>query len=283
MGKMPPWESLLALMDRLRDPGGCPWDREQTMSDLKVYLLEEAYEVVDAIDSKAPEALREELGDLIFQIVFLSRIAKEKGEFTVDDVLRDITDKMVRRHPHVFGQASAGTAREVLRQWEEIKRAERAEEEPSTLDGVRRSLPALLRAQRLTTKAARVGFDWPGPEEVLAKVEEEISELRGAISAEPTQKLSEKVSEELGDILFAVSNLARHLGVDPETALQRTNSKFIRRFRRMEELLRERRTTPGEVSLAELDLLWERAKLEERQEEPLGSDSPGRPVPTEGP
>jgi tetrapyrrole methylase family protein / MazG family protein len=261
------WEDLVALMDRLRDPGGCPWDREQTLSDLKAYLLEESYEVVDAIDGGGAAELREELGDLLFQIVFLARIAREKGWFGVDEVISGIVEKMTRRHPHVFGDSQASTSSEVLKQWEEIKKSEKSDEAASTLDGVPRSLPALLRAQRLTTKAARVGFDWKEPSDVLAKIEEELSEVRVALrSGRPEDQQSE-----VGDLLFAIANLARHLGFDPESALQSANAKFARRFGRVEELLREAGRSRGHASLEEMDRLWDRVKSEERDASGAGA------------
>jgi MazG family protein len=232
------------------------------MEDLKGYLLEEAYEVIDAITMGDPTSLREELGDLLFQVVFLSRIASEKGDFTVDEVLHTITQKMIRRHPHVFGDSSAKTSGEVLKQWEQIKRAEKAGDRASSaLDGVPKSLPALLRAQRLTTKAARVGFDWPGIPQVLSKVEEELTELREAMG-----EGTPEAAEELGDLLFAIANLARHLRLDPETALQQANQKFDGRFRRVEGFLREAGRDPSRATLAEMDRLWDRVKSEDEEQ-----------------
>jgi len=260
---MQEFDELVALMDRLRSEGGCPWDREQTPQDLRGYLLEEAHEVVDAIDDGRPAPLREELGDLLFQIVFLARIHAERGEFTIRDVAREITEKMTRRHPHVFADASAGTSTEVLRQWEDIKRREKeskkteAGEAPaSALDGVPRSLPGLLRAERLGTRASRAGFDWTQPKEVLEKVEEEIGELRRAVDGEG----SERVAEEFGDVLFALANLARHLGVHSEGALQGASDRFGRRYRRIEEELRRRGSDISKESPAELERLWQAAK-----------------------
>jgi tetrapyrrole methylase family protein/MazG family protein len=256
---MTEFDDLVSLMDRLRSEDGCPWDRQQTPRDLRGYLLEEAYEVVEAIDSGSPEPLCEELGDLLFQIVFLSRIASEEGQFTVRDVARGIEEKMRRRHPHVFGDSTASTPEEVLLQWEEIKRREKQDKavaEPSALDGIPRSLPALLRAERLGTKASRVGFDWSRPDEVLAKVDEEIAELRAAVAHETP----ERVAEEFGDLLFALANLARHLGVHAEGALQETNERFTQRFRKIEGELRQRGSDPGKESLEELERLWRKAK-----------------------
>lgn len=268
---MKEFEDLVALMDRLRGEGGCPWDREQTPGDLRAYLLEEAYEVVEAIDAGLPQPLKEELGDLLFQVVFLARIYAERGDFTIRDVAAAITEKMTRRHPHVFGDSTASTSGEVLRQWEEIKRAERAQDPmaspPSAIDGIPRSLPALLRAERLGTKAARVGFDWSRKEEVLAKIDEELGELRAAIDGEG----AERVSEEFGDVLFALANLARHLGVHGEGALQDANDRFAARFRHVENDLRERGSDPSKETLDELEELWQKAKRTLRREKDPGA------------
>jgi tetrapyrrole methylase family protein/MazG family protein len=260
---MQEFDDLVVLMDRLRGENGCPWDREQTPQDLRGYLLEEAYEVVDAIDDGKPGPLREELGDLLFQIVFLARIHAERGEFTVRDVARDIAEKMTRRHPHVFADSTAGTSAEVLRQWEDIKRREKEAKQARTgdttasaLDGVPRSLPALLRAERLGTRASRAGFDWTEPKGVLEKIEEEIGELRRAVDGEG----GERVAEEFGDVLFALANLARHLGVHSEGALQGASDRFVRRYRRIEEELRLRGSDVSKESPEELDRLWRQAK-----------------------
>lgn len=253
------FDDLVALMDRLRGDEGCPWDRKQTPQDLRGYLLEEAYEVVDAIDSGGSQELRDELGDLLFQIVFLARMAAERGEFTMRDVAQAIGEKMTRRHPHVFGNSVAATPEEVLKQWEEIKRAERGEEgtvDSSALDGIPRSLPSLLRADRLGAKASRLGFDWSRPEQVLEKVEEEVAELRRAVSEETP----ERVAEEFGDVLFALANLARHIGVHAEGSLQVANDRFTRRFRKIEDDLRRRGSDPSKEDAAELERLWQRAK-----------------------
>jgi len=262
---MQEFDDLVALMDRLRGENGCPWDREQTPQDLRGYLLEEAHEVVDAIDDGRPAPLREELGDLLFQVVFLSRIFSERGDFTIRDVARGITEKMTRRHPHVFADSTAGTSAEVLRQWEDIKRREKEAKQAegggapaSALDGVPRSLPALLRAERLGTRAARAGFDWTEPKEVLEKVEEEIGELRRAVDGES----DERIAEEFGDVLFALANLARHLGVHSEGALQGASDRFARRYRRIEDELRGRGSDISKETPAELDRLWQRAKKE---------------------
>lgn len=254
------FESLVALMDRLRGPDGCPWDHEQTYASLRGYLLEECYEVAEALDGGRPDELCEELGDLLFQIVFLSRIAKEDGKFTVDDVIAGVAAKMIRRHPHVFGDASADTASEVLEKWEEIKRTEKGAAgkaaAASLLDGVPRGLPALLKAHRLGTKAARVGFDWDRPGAALAKVDEELAEVRAALAADDTPALR----EEIGDLLFAVVNVARKLDIEPEGALQHANLKFAERFGRIEGEL-SRREVPIERAGPELlEQLWRQAK-----------------------
>jgi len=254
------FDELVSLMDRLRGEGGCPWDREQTPRDLRGYLLEEAYEVIEAIDEERPELLREELGDLLFQIVFLARIAAERGQFTVRDVARDVTEKMTRRHPHVFGDSDAATSTEVLRQWEEIKAREKESNGTprpgSAIDGIPRSLPGLLRAERIGAKASRVGFDWARPEDVLQKIDEELGELRTAALSEPR----ERMEEEFGDLLFTLVNLARHLGVHAEGALQVASDRFANRFRRLESELRRQGRDPASESPEELERLWQQAK-----------------------
>ncbi len=252
-------------MDRLRGPDGCPWDREQTPSTLRGYLLEEAYEAAEAIDSGSPEALREELGDLLYQIVFLARIGKEQGAFTADDVAEGITRKMTRRHPHVFGDAQAEDAPAVLRQWEEIKKRERGGAAPSSsLDGIPKAIPALLRAERLGTRAARTGFDWQRASAVREKVTEEMRELDGAMKAEAP----EAIEEELGDLLFSIAHLARHLGVDAEAALQKANAKFERRFRCLEERLRAVKGAGERPDPDLLERLWTEVKAREAAGDP---------------
>lgn len=254
---------LVTIMDRLRGPDGCPWDREQDYGTLRGYLLEEAFEVAEALDRGDAKEICEELGDLLFQIVFLSRIAKEQGRFTVDDVIRGITEKMIRRHPHVFGEESAESSQEVLRHWERIKKIEKTAKAapgessaPSALDGVPQGLPALLRAQRLGAKAARVGFDWPKPRDVLDKIDEELGELRDAIDATD----GEATSEELGDLLFSVAMLARKLELDPEGTLQLANRKFVRRFQRLEAELNRRGVVPEAASTELMEELWAATK-----------------------
>ncbi len=248
-------------MDRLRGEGGCPWDREQTPRDLRGYLLEEAYEVVEAIDDGRPGPLREELGDLLFQIVFLARIHAERGDFTIREVALGIADKMTRRHPHVFADSTASTPAEVLRQWEQIKRQEKddgngGDKGASALDGIPRALPALLRAERIGAKASRVGFDWNDAKEVLAKIEEEVDEFKQAAGGEGR----ERMEEEFGDLLFALVNLARHLGIHAEGALQVANERFSRRFRILEAELHARGSDPSREDAATLDGLWREAK-----------------------
>jgi MazG family protein len=248
------FENLVEIMDRLREPQGCPWDREQDYDSLRSYLLEECYEVADAIDRQDHAGLCEELGDLLFQIVFLSRIAKEEDRFTVTDVIRGIAKKMIRRHPHVFGSEKADTPAEVLKNWEEIKRGEK--EISSVLDGVPRALPALLKAQRLGTKAARVGFDWTKPSEVLEKIDEELQELREAVAAGD----ADEAKGEIGDLLFSIVMLARHMGIDPEGALEKTNLKFTSRFSWIESKLEQSGESVEDFDLERLEELWGEAK-----------------------
>jgi MazG family protein len=247
---------LVALMDRLRDPGGCPWDREQTYATLRGFLIEECYEVADALDRDDRAALREELGDLLLKIVFLSRLAKEEGHFTIEDVVRGIVDKMVRRHPHVFGSEKAEDAAEVLRNWEEIKRKEKTSlAVPSLLDGIPRAMPAVQRARMMGDRAARIGFDWERAVDVLDKLDEEIGELRRAVGASP-----EAAAGELGDVLFAAAMAGRKLGIDPEAALDGANRRFEARFRWMEQALAREGVAPREAGIERLEALWQAAK-----------------------
>ncbi|MDG4550959.1 MAG: nucleoside triphosphate pyrophosphohydrolase [Candidatus Contendobacter sp.] len=259
-----PMDALLELMARLRDPeNGCPWDRQQTYATIVPHTIEEAYEVADAIAREDWEELRSELGDLLFQVVFYAQIAREEGRFDFAAVARGIVEKMTRRHPHVFGAESYADAAEQTAAWERIKAAETAESSKRSagaLDGVPLALPALTRAVKLQRKASRVGFDWGAVEPILAKIAEEISEIRHEIE---TQAPPERLADELGDVLFAVANLARHLELDPEAALRGTNAKFERRFRRIEYWLAEDGRAPTGSTLAEMDALWERAKREE--------------------
>ncbi len=265
---------LVALMDRLRSPGGCPWDREQTYATLAPMLLEEAYEAFDALEEARqgrPDDLREELGDLLFQITFFARVAAERGEFTIEDVIEQVHAKMVRRHPHVFGDTTAGDSAEVLRNWEAIKAEEKRAAGKlkgdaagaSILDGVSTKAPALMEAHQLSTKAARVGFDWQRVEDIFDKLQEEIDELRAAISTHAdtnTEAAHTRVREEIGDLLFVVTNIARHMQVEPEAALKLTNRKFRRRFGYIESKLREQSRKFAETTLDELEELWQEAK-----------------------
>jgi ATP diphosphatase len=259
-----PTKDLLALMARLREPGaGCPWDLAQTFRSIAPFTLEEAYEVVDAIERDDLAALRDELGDLLFQVVFHARLAEESGEFAMADLLRHLIDKMVRRHPHVFGDASVATSSEVLVQWEAIKQREaRASgQRRSVIDGVPRSLPSLLRAQRIQAKAARVNFDWPDARAAWAKVEEEIREAGDALASGEARW----VQDELGDAFFSLVNVARLSSIDAEEALQGAIEKFRRRFAAMEADLTARGTSVGSVAQDELDRAWEAAKTQERE------------------
>jgi MazG family protein len=257
-------DSLLTLMARLRGEGGCPWDREQTRTSLKPYLLEEAYEVLAAIDEGSRDHLVEELGDLLFQVVFHCQVASEQQEFSMADVLGRLSDKMIRRHPHVFGDRVVADAREALAQWERIKHSEgdRDGRPRSALDGVPETLPALLRAQRLQVKAGRVGFDWTEWRQAWAKVREEMAELEAMLDAGD----ADRISDELGDVLFSMVNLARLRGLDAEDSLRRATLKFTRRFREVEEDMRAAGRGVGEASVEELDRAWEAAKSREREQ-----------------
>jgi MazG family protein len=265
------FEDLIELMSKLRSPDGCPWDREQTYATLAPMLLEEAYEAFEAVEEARegrPNELRDELGDLLFQIVFYAQVAKERGDFSMEDVTGAIHAKMVRRHPHVFGDTSAHDTAAVLRNWEAMKAEERraageSEREGSLLDGVSSKAPALMEAHQLSTKAARVGFDWQRVEDIFEKLEEEIGELRAAIQIHATSNDEADhalVREEIGDLIFAATNIARHLGVEPEAALKLTNRKFRRRFGYIETKLRERGQPFDVTTLDEMEALWQEAK-----------------------
>jgi tetrapyrrole methylase family protein / MazG family protein len=251
---------LCRTMHTLRAPGGCPWDREQTLDSLKPYLIEEMYETLDAIDSGDADKHREELGDLLLQIVFQSELTAEAGKFDAGEVAEGIDAKLVRRHPHVFGGEKADSASGALKKWEQMKAAERSSD-ASRLDGVPRAMPALLRALRTGEKAASIGFDWRDVPSVAAKVEEEWDELRALGDGGEAQ--AKRRDEELGDLLFAICQLSRHLGLDPEAALTRGVDKFHRRFRYIEKRLSELGREPGKVSLDELEGLWQEAKSRE--------------------
>jgi len=261
--------ALVELISRLRAPGGCPWDREQTHESLKPMMLEEAYEAVEAIDEGNDEEFKGELGDLLLQVVFHSQIATEENRFTIAEVIERISSKMIRRHPHVFGEDTAQTAGEVLRNWEAIKAAEleakgKRADEGSMLDSVSTKLPAVMEAFQMTTKVSRVDFDWPDVASVLEKLDEEVEELKQAVGDEqPTHK---EIAGEVGDLLFVAVNVARLLGIDPESALKTSNRKFRRRFRYIEERLREQGRKPADSDHVEMDALWDEAKLEEKNQ-----------------
>ena len=242
---------LVEVMDALRDPGGCPWDRKQTFESLKPLLVEEVYEVVQAIDDKDPNGLKEELGDVLLHVVFLARMAKEKGWFDIDDVIEGIKTKLIRRHPHVFGDAQADDADQVIKQWEEIKK----QEGRGLFDGLPKTLPALTMALRVSEKAAHVGFEWPSIEGVMEKLEEEFEELKEAI------KQGVKQAEmEIGDCLFTLVNVARFLKIDPESSLRSMIQRFIRRFKYMEQLATKEGKEISQLPITTLDAIWEKAK-----------------------
>lgn len=260
------FDELVAIMARLRAPGGCPWDREQTYESLSQYLLEEAYETFDAIHEATETGdtanLSEELGDLLLQVVFHSTIGAERGDFTIDDVAAGVTQKLILRHPHVFGDASFARAEDVLDNWDRLKADERKasgkveKELESILDEIPVHFPALLEGLKLTKKAAKVGFDWEDAAQIFAKLDEETAELKSAIERGET----ENIAEEIGDLLFVVQNLARHVGVEPETALKKTNRKFRERFRFIEHETKKNCKTLEESTLEEMDALWNQAK-----------------------
>ena len=254
---------LLAIMRRLRDPkGGCPWDLEQNFATIAPYTIEEAYEVASAIEAGDYSALKDELGDLLLQVVFHTQMAGEQGLFAFPDVVRAICEKMIRRHPHVFAESAADTPAAVTLAWEEIKRRERAEKPAkpkSLLDDVPRAIPALMRAVKLQNRAAEVGFDWPSALTVTDKIAEESRELAEAVSS----GRADKIAEEFGDMLFAMANLSRHLKLDPEEALRAANAKFMRRFKAIEAGLQAQGRTPEKASLEDMEALWQEAKQAE--------------------
>jgi len=292
------FEKLVAVQARLRAPDGCPWDREQTHESLRTYLIEEAYEVLEAMESGDDAKFAEEMGDLLLQIVFHSQIAKEEGRFTVAEVIREVHDKMVRRHPHVFGEQRAKDAAEVLKNWEQLKKEERAakggegKKQESLMDGVSKALPAALEGLQLTRRAARIGFDWGNVDGVFEKLKEEARELqqelaggedektkrakrRDAEDAEKSRKekegRSKRVEEEMGDLLFAAVNIARWLEIDPEIALKKANAKFAGRFRAMEARAAESGRKLADVSREEMEQLWEQAKVKEKRQVRVGA------------
>jgi nucleoside triphosphate diphosphatase len=293
------FERAVAIMERLRAPGGCPWDREQTFDSIKPYTLEETYEVLEAIDNRDWDELPGELGDLLLQVLFYSEMAKEQGTFSIDDVLDRLSGKLVDRHPHVFGDAKADTSTEVKRNWEALKVEERKrrftgtkgatpgrptpEAAPSILAGISSSMPAVLEAHKLSSRAAQVGFDWPDVEGLFDKLAEETDELRQHLREFPApgprpegrgvagsgrhiipEDLRARLEDEVGDLFFVLVNIARYLSLDPESALRKTNRKFRRRFRWMEERLHATGTTPESASMDELESLWQKAKQEEK-------------------
>jgi MazG family protein len=262
------FDKLVDIMRVLREPGGCPWDREQTHASLRPFVLEETYEVLEAIDGGSAAELREELGDFLFEAVFLARLSEEAGDFDIGDAIDAICDKLIRRHPHVFdrseGEATMSSA-QVLEKWETIKAKERADagetrQKPkTTLSGVPRTLPSLLRAYEISARAAAVGFDWAGPGDVLDKIEEEVAEVRHEVESGATGNLS-RAEEEMGDLLFAMANLSRKLGIEPESALRRATEKFTARFDRVERTFAAGGRTLSETTLAEMEAEWQRAK-----------------------
>ncbi len=264
---LPPLTRLRAIMERLRDPeAGCPWDVKQTFATIVPYTIEEAYEVAEAVQQQDMDGLKDELGDLLLQVVFHARMAEEAGSFDLDAVAEAICDKMIRRHPHVFGTGQASDAAAVSASWEAIKAAERAEKGQAAgqLDGITLGLPALTRAVKLQKRAAEVGFDWPSHREVLDKLDEEMGELAVEMAAPPSQESQTRMTEELGDVLFVFANLARHLKVDPEAALRACNAKFERRFRAVEQGLAAAGRQPAEASLEEMEAHWTAAKRAEK-------------------
>lgn len=256
-------EKLLEIMSRLRDPeGGCPWDQKQTYETIVPFTLEEAYEVAEAIETGDIEHLKDELGDLLFQVVFYAQIAKEEGRFEFNDVVESICEKMTRRHPHVFGEVDVADEQEVKANWERIKSEERASKaagkKTGALSGVNEALPGLSRAKKLTKRAADVGFDWPDHHGVLEKISEELDEVKEAIASGDQAH----IEEEIGDLFFVVANLARHMKIDPEVSVRKANRKFESRFQQMELIAEKRGQTLGKLSLESLDRLWEQSKTE---------------------
>jgi tetrapyrrole methylase family protein / MazG family protein len=255
---------LVEIMKKLRSPEGCPWDREQTHDSLKPYLIEEAYEVLEAIELKDASSLEEELGDLLLQVVFHAQLAEEKRQFDMNDVIRGISEKLIRRHPHVFAGMDLKTSEEVLVHWKKIKADEKGksllQEKHSILDGLPKDLPPLTEAVQLTRRAAEVGFDWPTLDGIFEKLGEEVGEIQEAIRSGK----EEEIREELGDLFFVLANLARRLLVDPELAMRSANRKFQRRFRGLERELQEKDQTLAETSLEEMDTLWEKRKRSEK-------------------
>lgn len=252
---------LIQIMEQLRNPdGGCPWDLEQDHKSIRQYLLEETYEVIEAINNEDVEHIKEELGDLLLQVVFHAQIAKDNGQFDVFDVAKEISDKMVRRHPHVFGEKEVNDAGEVLKNWDEIKKAEKAKKgkiEESILDSIAKGLPALQENYKISKKVAKLGFDWKKPEDVFDKIQEEMTEVKEVLN-----KDKNLLEEELGDLLFATANLCRVYDVNPEVALQKANQKFKKRFLKVETKIKDEALEPKEINFNQWDQLWQRAKKE---------------------
>jgi MazG family protein len=264
------FERLMEIMRALRAPEGCPWDREQTLGSLRPFVLEETYEVLEAIEQGTPENLREELGDYLYEAVFLAQISEEAGHFTIGDAIDAICDKLVRRHPHVFARGAeedAITSDQVIERWEAMKARERAEageasrasRPKTTLSGVPKTLPSLLRAYEISARAAAVGFDWERPADVLEKIEEEVAEVRKEVESGATGHMS-RAEEEMGDLLFSIANLSRKLGIEPEAALRRANEKFTRRFDAMEHAFTDRGKQLSDATLEEMESEWQRVK-----------------------
>lgn len=259
-------QDFVRLIAKLRDPnGGCPWDLKQNYRSMIPYLLEESYEVIEAIERDNPQELKEELGDLLLQVVFLSQLAAEEQKFTFEDVVNNVAEKIIRRHPHVFGETSAGNEQEALQNWNAMKAEENKEKgHTSILDNIPHAFPALMRAEKLQKRCAKVGFDWQQVEPVIAKIEEELDELKQEINR--PHLIQTQVEEELGDLLFAVVNLSRHLKCAPEESLRKANHKFERRFRAVEEKLKRQHKTLEQSSLAEMDILWDEVKKEQKEQ-----------------
>lgn len=262
---------MVALQKRLRAPNGCPWDREQTHQSLRPFLVEEAYEVLDALDSNDRQKFAGELGDLLLQIVFHAELAREAGEFDISDVIRAVHSKMVRRHPHVFGKTKARNSAQVLKNWEQIKAEERAGEPTeekqnaeSVLNGIPRGLPALLEAFQLSRRAANIGFDWQNAQGVVEKIDEEVHEIREAMKGAHSKSAKDQseVENEIGDLFFAIVNLARFIGIDPEFTLKRANEKFKQRFQWMEQKAREKGSRLADVPRTEMEELWNESKVQ---------------------
>ncbi len=256
-----PLDELLEIMRRLRAPGGCPWDREQTLDTLKPFLIEECYELIDAIESGDPSRHEEELGDILLQVIFQTQLRTEAGQFDFDDVARRLAEKLIRRHPHVFAAASVADSADVLRNWEKIKAVEKKGERKSAVDGVPRHLPSLMKAHQVQTRAARVGFDWSAVHDVVAKIDEELAEVKAALKAGDR----EHVAEEIGDLLFSVVNLSRFQKLQAEELLSATVAKFVRRFHAVEQRLQARSRRMQDCTLAEMDAEWNAVKAEEQR------------------